>query len=137
VLACGIAAMDNRPDARMIAAMSGLRFLLAPLMTLVLVLAVFAGSALQGGMDHGAPRADAAHAHHAMQHMAGMAQDAEHDDARTSQAECAMAVCCFSEVAEPRAGLSCIAVTARYAPPPASGAAQPAPERADKPPRRT
>lgn len=129
--------MDNRPGGRMIADMSGPRSILVPLMTLVLVLAVFAGSVLQGAMDHPAPQAGAAHAHHAMHEMVGMAQDAVGGDAQQSQAECAMAVCCFSEVAEPRADLACATVTARYAALHSAAAAQPVPDRADKPPRRT
>jgi len=132
--------MDNRARGGMLGSMIGIRPILTPLVALMLVLAVFAGSLGQGAMIHAAPQADGAHAHHAMHDMPGMAQDVQGGtggDMRTSQAECAMAACCFSEMLETRADHACVAMSARYAAMPAHSAQQPAPERAKKPPRRT
>jgi hypothetical protein len=56
---------------------------------------------------------------------------------QTMDADCAMAVCCFADVEEPCADHSGVAMTAHFAGVAANPALQPAPNRADKPPRRT
>lgn len=137
--ACGIDVMDNRRARCMIVAMIGLRPVISRLVTLMIVLAVFVGSVGLGAMGHAAPQADAAHAGHHMHDMSGMEHGPPESTGgmQSTEADCAMAVCCFSTVTEPRADHARVAVGARFAPVAATPASQPAPDRADKPPKRT
>jgi len=58
-------------------------------------------------------------------------------DAHGQHADCAMTVCCFSDLSAPILDLRSVAMTARYARIPTDPALQADPDRADKPPRRT
>lgn len=119
--------------------MIGVRPIISRLVTPLLVLAMVVGGLGMGTMGHGSAQADGAQAHHQMNDMSGMAHDATDGtgDMQTADADCAMAVCCFADVEEPCADHSAVAMTARFAAVAANPALQPAPDRADKPPKRT
>jgi hypothetical protein len=137
--ACGIKVMDNRPSGGMIELMVSRRAVISRLVTLLLILAVFVGSLGLGGMGHAATQAADAHAQHQMHDVAGMAHGSRDgaNGMQTTDADCAMAVCCFSDIEEPCADHSGTAMTACFVGVVANPALQPAPDRADKPPRRT
>ncbi len=126
----------------MLAIMIGLRSVISHLHALVLLLAVVAGSlgSMQGAMAHDAPMAGAAHAHNEMTDGAGMVGDAR-DGAGVmgphGDAGCVMAVCCFASSGGPRRERVGVEMSARFVALSADPALQPAPDRADKPPRRT
>jgi len=119
--------------------MTGMRPIISRLLTLMLVFAVFAGSFAPGGMSHTAPQVEDATAQHQMHDMAGMAQRSHDGEGgmQTTDAECAMTICCFADVDAPRADPAGAAVEACFAAMTANPALQPAPDRADKPPKRT
>jgi len=74
-----------------------------------------------------------------MHDIAGMAQESQDgaDGMQTTDSDCTMAVCCFTALEAPCADHSGTAMTARFSDVVANPALQPAPDRADKPPRRT
>jgi len=114
------------------------RTFISRLLTFTLVLAVFAGSVGMIGMGHPAPQVEDATAQHQMHNTAGMAQ-LSHDGEggmQTTDAECAMTICCFADVDAPRAEPVGGALKACFAAMVANPALQPAPDRADKPPKR-
>lgn len=117
--------------------MADLRFGMSRLVTLTLVLAMLVGSAVLGSMSHAAPDTSSATAHHQMHDMAHAA-----DEVRSSagcmqdqHGDCAMTLCCFSQVEQPRAEYARVAMTVRYGRLSARFAVQPAPDRSEKPPK--
>lgn len=137
--ACGIAVMDNRLRGSMMNRMIGFRPIISRLLTLMLVLAVVVGSLGMGTMSHAAAQADDANAQHQMHDMAGMAHGAQDSTGgmQDQHGDCAMALCCFSDMQEPHADYAGVTMSARYAVLVANPAMQPTPDRADKPPKRT
>ena len=113
--------------------------IISRLLTLMLVLAVFAGTFGMGGMSYTASQVEDARAEHQMHDMAGMAHRSHDDEGgmKTTDAECAMTICCFADVDEPRSDPASVALKACFAAMAANPALQPAPDRADKPPKRT
>lgn len=136
--ACGIKVVDNRSSGGVIYGMVGFCAVISRLVTPLLVLALFAGSLGFGGMSHAAPQAAYLQAEHQMHDIAGMAHGSQDGSnaVQTTDADCAMTVCCFSAVEEPCADHSVTVMTARFVAVVGNPALQPAPDRADKPPRR-
>jgi len=114
------------------------------LLTLCAMLAIIVGSLAFGTMADAAPAETVTHLaekeHHDMQDktVRSASDDISTDHGPHSQhADCAMTVCCFSDLAEPRLDLKAVAVIAKYVRIKENSALQAVPDRADKPPRRT
>ena len=128
--------MDNRSRDSILHFMVAIRPIISRLLTLTLMSAVFAGTFGMGGMSYTAPQVEDATAQHQMHDMADRSHDSE-GDMQMTDAECAMTICCFADVDGPRADPAGVALKACFAAMAANPALQPAPNRADKPPKRT
>src|SRR6056297_3486145 len=128
--------------------MDGMGHGFSRLVMLCAAIAILAGAlafAFTGGSDPRDPsmamHAEARGAHD-MHQMTCPANDADcsmpvDHDAHAQHADCAMTVCCVSDLGEHRLDLTPVAVTARYACITPDPVLQADPDRADDPPRRT